>query len=151
MFDKLRLDDPVGALSVHLMNGIWGTLCVGLFAWPQAPSMAGETALSVGSHPAAGLFYGGGASQLITQLTGIASVAAYVFPGALIVWFALKVIMGVRVAPEEELEGLDIGEHGMEAYPGFGKEEGREAHSPGNLAPEAISAWAKGASVQRAT
>jgi Amt family ammonium transporter len=143
MFDKLRLDDPVGALSVHLVNGVWGTLSLGLFASPAAPSMAGESKVSLGSHPGAGLFYGGGVDQLLAQLTGIGATAAYVFLGSLLVWFVLKATLGIRVSPEEELEGLDIGEHGMEAYPGFGKEEGREAHSSGNLAPEAIKAWTK--------
>jgi len=142
-FDKVKVDDPVGALSVHLVNGVWGTLAVGLFATASAPSMGGAVDNVPGSHPAAGLFYEGGIAQLLTQLKGIGSVAAFVFPCALVVWYVLKLTMGVRVTPEEELEGLDIGEHGMEAYPGFSKEEGREAHSAGAIAPEAVEAWAK--------
>jgi Amt family ammonium transporter len=127
-FDKLKIDDPVGALSVHLVNGIFGTLAIGLFASPSAPSMAGELTVVPGTHPAAGLFYGGGMGQLVVQLMGVAACAAYVFPVSLVAWFVLKAVMGIRVSPEEEIEGLDIGEHGMEAYPGFAKEEGRDAY-----------------------
>ncbi len=144
-FDKIKVDDPVGALSVHLANGLWGTIAVGLFATASAPSMGGAIDNVPGTHPAAGLFYGGGVAQLLTQLKGIGAVAAFVFPCAFAVWYVLKLTMGVRVSPEEELEGLDLGEHGMEAYPGFSKEEGREAHSAGAIAPEAVEAWAKAA------
>lgn len=122
-FDKLKLDDPVGALSVHLLNGVFGTLCVGLFASPSAPSMGGQAECVPGTHPAAGLFYGGGADQLTTQLMGVVSSAAYVLPASLVLWLAVKYTFGLRVSPQEETEGLDLGEHGMEAYTGFAKEE----------------------------
>jgi len=94
----------VGALSVHLVNGIWGTLAVGLF------------------NTKGGLFFGGGMAQLGHQIIGIGAVAAFsvVFSGA--VWTILKLSLGLRVKPEEEWEGLDIGEHSMEAYSGFVKE-----------------------------
>ncbi|MBN1444275.1 MAG: ammonium transporter [Planctomycetes bacterium] len=118
-FDKLRIDDPVGALSVHLLNGIFGTLAVGLFASPAAPGMGGDP----GTRPELGLFYGGGFGQLGTQLLGVAASAAYVFPAALLVWLVLKAAMGVRVTEEEEVQGLDLGEHGMEAYSGFPSEQ----------------------------
>jgi Amt family ammonium transporter len=109
MFDKLKLDDPVGALSVHLVNGIWGTLAVGLFALDSVqPGTAGN-----------GLFNGGGATLLINQIIGIAAVGAFTFIGALIVWFIIKATVGIRVSEEEEIEGLDVGEHGNEAYPDF--------------------------------
>ena len=103
-FDNIRIDDPVGALSVHLVNGIWGTLAVGLF------------------NTKGGLFFGGGMAQLGHQIIGIGAVAAFsvVFSGA--VWTILKLTLGLRVKPEEEWEGLDIGEHSMEAYSGFVKE-----------------------------
>jgi Amt family ammonium transporter len=103
-FDNIRIDDPVGALSVHLVNGIWGTLAVGLF------------------NTKGGLFFGGGMAQLGHQIIGIGAVAIFsvVFSGA--VWTILKLSLGLRVKPEEEWEGLDIGEHGMEAYSGFVKE-----------------------------
>jgi len=109
-WDKLKIDDPVGALSVHLANGIWGTLCVGLFA---APAFAGGEA-----QPGLGLFYGGGAGQLINQIIGIVSVAAFAFPASLAVWYAVKAVMGVRVSEEEEVEGLDLKELGIECYVG---------------------------------
>lgn len=99
-FDRVaRIDDPVGAISVHLINGIWGTLAVGLFA--------DET----------GLLLGGGFAQTLTQLIGIAGVGALTLVGSSAVWYALKATIGIRVTPEEEYEGLDTGEHGMEAYP----------------------------------
>ena len=104
-FDKIGVDDPVGALSVHLANGVWGTFSVGLFA----SGIGGIT----------GLFYGGGTSQLISQITGIVSVAVYVLIVSTICWLIIKAVMGLRVSEEEEREGLDIGEHGMEAYPDF--------------------------------
>ena len=100
-FDRVKLDDPVGALSVHLVNGVFGTLCVGLFA------------------NEGGLFLGGGASKTMTQLIGIASVGAVTFALSLGAWMALKMTIGIRVSAEEEMEGLDVGEHGMEAYNGL--------------------------------
>jgi Amt family ammonium transporter len=120
MFDKLRLDDPVGALSVHLVCGVFGTICVGLFA--QADIIAYTAAVCK-----PGLFYGGDASQLMTQLLGIGTVAVTVLPLSLIAWFLLKMTIGVRVSAEEEINGLDVGEHGMEAYPGFAKDEVEDA------------------------
>lgn len=108
-FDKLRLDDPVGALAVHLANGIFGTICVGLFAQDQfMPNTTGN-----------GLFFGGGTALLTAQLTGIAAVGAFTFIVSYAVWYLLKVTFGIRVSEKEEVEGLDIGEHGMEAYPDF--------------------------------
>ena len=108
-FDKLKLDDPVGATSVHLANGVFGTICVGLFA------KEGVTSLSATS----GLFYGGGFSLLGTQITGILAVAVFVFPASLLVWYLIKKTLGIRVTLEEEVTGLDIGEHGNTAYPEF--------------------------------
>lgn len=108
-FDKLRIDDPVGALSVHLVNGIFGTLCVGLFAQDKI----------VGVATGSGLFFGGGAKLLSAQLTGIIACGAYTFIVALIAWGILKATMGIRVSLQEEIEGLDIGEHGNAAYPEF--------------------------------
>jgi Amt family ammonium transporter len=100
-FDKVKVDDPVGALSVHLVNGMFGTLAVGLFATEG------------------GLFFGGGWSRTLTQLTGIAAIGTLVFLMSLAAWLLLKTTMGIRVSAEEEAEGLDLGEHGNEAYPGF--------------------------------
>jgi Amt family ammonium transporter len=109
MFDRLRLDDPVGALSVHLVNGIFGTLCVGLFAQDKI----------VGVATGNGLFYGGGLHLLKVQLTAILTVAIFVFGISMLTWSFLKIAIGIRVSREEELRGLDIGEHGNEAYNSF--------------------------------
>ncbi len=109
MFDVLRLDDPVGALSVHLINGIWGTLAVGLFA------VDGITGAATGN----GLFSGGGATLLGNQTIGVLAVGGFTFLTSLIVWLIIKVTVGVRVSKEEEIAGLDVGEHGIEAYPDF--------------------------------
>ncbi len=110
-FDRRKLDDPVGALSVHLVNGVFGTIAVGLFGDPSvAPSAAVVKK---------GLFFGGGAEQLTPQLLGVGLVAVVTFGLSLGFWYLIKLTMGVRVSEEEEVEGLDIGEHGMEAYPEF--------------------------------
>jgi Amt family ammonium transporter len=109
LLDKLHLDDPVGALAVHGMGGIFGTLAVGLFAQDAiAPGTTGN-----------GLFFGGGLDLLGNQALGIVAVGAFVFALSLAAWLAIKATMGVRVSEEEELEGLDIGEHGNRAYPDF--------------------------------
>lgn len=109
MFDKLKLDDPVGATSVHLANGIFGTICVGLFAQEGVTSISGTN----------GLFFGGGFSLLGVQLWGILVVAAFIFPVSVLVWIVIKKTFGLRVSLEEEITGLDVGEHGNSAYPEF--------------------------------
>jgi len=112
-FDRVKCDDPVGALSVHLLNGVFGTICVGLFATADRLPRAGNAAAK------AGLFAGGGVDQLVTQLIGVAACAAYVVVVGAVAWFVLKATIGIRVSPEEEREGLDFGEHGNQAYPAF--------------------------------
>ncbi|MCI0333401.1 MAG: ammonium transporter [Planctomycetes bacterium] len=113
MFDRLNVDDPVGATSVHLLNGIFGTLCVGLFGEAEImKSVAGATSEG-------GLFFGGGSKQLVAQLIGIVATAIYVIVVAGVCWMILKATLGIRVSREEEMEGLDQGEHGNEAYHGF--------------------------------
>jgi Amt family ammonium transporter len=109
MFDRIKIDDPVGATSVHLVCGIFGTLCIGLFA------QEGVTSLTEVN----GLFFGGGFDLLGVQALGVVSVGAFVFGSTALVWFVLKKTMGIRVSREEEIEGLDIGEHGNSAYPDF--------------------------------
>lgn len=94
-FDKIKIDDPVGAISVHLVCGIFGTLAVGLF---------GAKA---------------GGAQIVAQLTGIAAIGAFTFIFAFVLFYIIKLVMGLRVSAEEESEGLDLGEHGAEAYPDF--------------------------------
>ncbi len=108
-FDKVHVDDPVGATAVHLVNGIFGTIAVGLFAqdW-VSPNTTGN-----------GLFFGGGAKLLMAQLAGVAAVGAFVVIASAIAWYVLKMTVGIRVSLSEEIEGLDIGEHGNQAYPDF--------------------------------
>lgn len=117
-FDRIRIDDPVGATSVHLVNGIWGTLALGLFA--VGPSDAPNAIYSAG--PAAGLLLGGGFGQLWAQIVGTLAVGGMTVLLSSIFWLALKASLGIRVSPEEEYMGLDISEHGMEAYSGFVKD-----------------------------
>jgi Amt family ammonium transporter len=112
-FDRIGIDDPVGAISVHLVNGIWGTLAYGIF----------------------------GGANIGIQLLGIVAVGAFTVITSTIFWLILKAAIGIRVSPEEELQGLDIGEHGMEAYSGFLKEAGasgigasRPSGMPGEMA-----------------
>ena len=108
-FDKIKVDDPVGAISVHLVCGIFGTLAVGLFAQAEfTPNTTGN-----------GLFFGGGAGLLMAQLAGILGVGVFVFVISMIFWQILKATIGIRVSAEEEIEGLDVGEHGNIAYPDF--------------------------------
>jgi len=109
LFDRAKIDDPVGATSVHLVCGVFGTICIGLFA------SEGVTSLSEVN----GLFYGGGFKLLGVELLGIFAVGAFVFISSALVWLLLKKTMGIRVSLAEELEGLDIGEHGNSAYPDF--------------------------------
>jgi Amt family ammonium transporter len=113
LFDRLKIDDPVGAISVHLVHGIFGTICVGLFT----TSDLSKTPVTGG--PTAGLFFGGGTTQLVAQLVGIAMVGAWTLVTSAIVWLVLKYTVGIRVSEAEEVGGLDHGEHGNEAYHGF--------------------------------
>ncbi len=107
---KLRIDDPVGAVAVHCLNGIWGTLAVGLFATTSAP----------GNDSMVGLFYGGGLHQLGLQFIGFVCVAAWTAVTLTITFFAIKKVFGLRVTEEEEIVGLDSKEHGLaSAYSGF--------------------------------
>ncbi|GAB4107809.1 ammonium transporter [Echinicola sediminis] len=98
-FDKVKVDDPVGAISVHLVGGIWGTLAVGIF---------GDLA---------------GFSQLISQLIGIGAVGAFCLAFSFVVFYSMKKTVGIRVHEHEEVEGLDINEHSMRAYPDFATKE----------------------------
>jgi len=115
-FDSIKIDDPVGATSVHLVCGAWGTLAVGLFANPNNFTQAGD------ADAVAGLFYGGGVGQLGVQILGVLSLGLFTVVVTSIFWLILKATLGIRVSPEEEMKGLDIGEHGMEAYSGFLKD-----------------------------
>ena len=107
---KLKIDDPVGAVAVHCLNGIWGTIAVGLFSTTSAP----------GNDSVVGLFYGGGFRQLGLQLLGFAAVAAWTVVTIFITFKIIDMTIGLRVSEKEEIEGLDATEHGLtSAYAGF--------------------------------
>lgn len=121
---KLHIDDPVGAVAVHCLNGIWGTIAVGLFATDTAPAFArgiGDgVAYGANQIAAVGLFYGGGFKQLGLQLLGFATVAAWTTVTITITFLVIKATVGLRVSEEEEIVGLDSCEHGLaSAYSGF--------------------------------
>lgn len=109
-FDRIHVDDPVGAVSVHCVNGVWGTLAVGLFAAPEACGY-GNTMT--------GLFYGGGFKFLGVQLVGVGMTAVWAFGLGLAIFYALKKAGILRVSPKTELKGLDSVEHGEDAYASF--------------------------------
>ena len=121
---KLHIDDPVGAVAVHCLNGIWGTIAVGLFATDTAPAFSrgfGD-GVSFGANQIAGtgLFYGGGFKLLGIQLLGLLSVAAWTLVTITLTFIIIKALVGLRVSEEEELQGLDPVEHGLaSAYSGF--------------------------------
>ncbi len=107
----LKIDDPVGAISVHGVCGAWGTLSLGLFA--STGGAGGDAA------PKMGLFFGGGTDQFVAQAVGVGAVLVWGLATGLACFYLLKHTIGLRVSPEEEAEGLDFGEHGNEAYHGF--------------------------------
>jgi Amt family ammonium transporter len=112
-WEAMKVDDPVGAVSVHAVNGVWGLISVGLFA-------DGTYGLGTTSAPLVkGLFYGGGAGQLIAQCIGALVCVTWAFGLGLVVFTLMDKSFGIRVSPEEELKGLDILEHGTPAYPNF--------------------------------
>jgi Amt family ammonium transporter len=107
LLDKLQIDDPVGAVPVHGMCGVWGTLCIGIF---------GKASLGLANN---GFVYGGNPMQLGIQMVGSVSTVAFVLVSMGIIFKLIDITIGLRVSRTEELRGLDIGEHGMEAYEGF--------------------------------
>jgi Amt family ammonium transporter len=117
MFEKLRIDDPVGAVSVHGLNGIWGLLAVGLFADGTYGNYTTELPY------ATGLFYGGGWDQFIAQAIGALACVAWAFILGFILFKVMDKTFGIRVSPQEEIEGLDLIEHGAKAYPNFSNVE----------------------------
>ncbi len=118
MLEQLRIDDPVGAVSVHGFAGIWGVISVGLFSSKDLLLNA------YGSEENYGLLLGGGVEQLAAQLVGIGAIIAFTAVAAGAVFLAIRFTIGLRVSEAEEIEGLDIGEHGMSAYPDFGTAPG---------------------------
>jgi ammonium transporter, Amt family len=111
-FDRIRIDDPVGATAVHLANGVFGTIALGLFADP--------TVCPAAAVAKKGLLLGGGMDQLGPQLIGVGVIGVSVFCLSMAFWFVTKQLCnGIRVSDEEEVEGLDYNEHGNSAYPNF--------------------------------
>jgi Amt family ammonium transporter len=126
---KLHVDDPVGAVAVHGVNGVWGTLAVGLFAKPIS---AGEDVIS----DVAGLFYGGGGNQLGVQALGVVTIAAWTFATMALLFFAVKKLHGLRASEEDEIIGLDFTEHGLESsYADFLHIDGTQAKGAEKEAP----------------
>ncbi len=123
MFDKIKIDDPVGAVSVHGVCGVWGTLAIGLFATYDDAFLGREDA---------GLFYGGGVNQLVMQLVGVLIVGAWVIVTTGILFSILKSTNMLRVTAEEEIVGLDVSEHGSA---GYGIETAYAGASAGTAAP----------------
>jgi Amt family ammonium transporter len=117
LLEYLRIDDPIGAVPVHMFAGIWGTISLGLFATGEfgAPTPLGADVSST----VAGLFYGGGATQLITQVEGSAAVTIVTFVVGMALMYAVKATGTLRISEAGEIEGLDRHEHGISAYPEF--------------------------------
>ena len=143
--EYLRIDDPIGAVPVHMVAGIWGTLSLGLFA-TGAYGASGPMGADV-SAPVKGLFYGGGTAQLVAQAIGSFSVTAATLVVAFVLMYAVKATGTLRVSREGELEGLDIHEHGMFAYPEFATHPSEPLHgSPSQshaMAPAPVPAKAR--------
>lgn len=130
-FDRRKIDDPVGAISVHLLYGVLGTLFVGLFAQDGVGGISTPN----------GLFFGGGLELLRVQALGVISVAVFVFAASLLIWLLIKVTLGLRVSAKEEIEGLDIGEHGNQCYPEFLSLDytGASEAEPGDVLPPQVT------------
>lgn len=124
-FENIKIDDPVGAISVHLVCGIFGTLAVGLFAAPQLR-------MTDGVQESYGLLYGGGFSFVAIQIAGIVVFGAFACTASYLAWTGLKKTMGIRVELDDELMGLDLSEMGLEAYPGQNSKLTVETSAPGH-------------------
>jgi len=123
-FDRVKVDDPVGALSVHLVNGVWGTLALGLFYDNDVATNIAALATGLSRF-----------EQTLVQLKGILAVGGFTVTLSLVFWYAIKLTMGLRVSEEEETEGLDLGEHGNSAYPDFATHASSFGGVPGAAAP----------------
>jgi ammonium transporter, Amt family len=111
LVERIRIDDPIGAVAVHGMAGVWGTLATGIFA---VPALAENLATGSG-----GLWYTGSFDQLGTQALGLLAVGVFTFSASFGSLWAMKALWGIRVEPEVETAGLDVSEHGMWGYPEF--------------------------------
>ena len=107
-FDKIKVDDPVGAISVHGVCGVFGTIAVGLFSNEEVEGVVAK-----------GLFYGGGTDQWVSQIIAVVAVAAFVLVASVVLFAIIKATVGLRVSEQEEREGLDVHEHGS---PGYGSD-----------------------------
>ena len=129
--ERVRIDDPIGAVSAHGMAGVWGTLATGIFA---VPALADNLATGTG-----GLVYTGSFHQVGVQAVGLLVVGVFTFSTSFAALWLMKVTFGIRVEPEVEIAGLDVSEHGMWGYPEFYTEVpggyGTEGHEPPHLAP----------------
>ena len=123
-FDRVKVDDPVGAVSVHLVNGVWGTLALGLFYDNDVATNIAALATGLSRF-----------EQTLVQLKGILAVGGFTVTLSLAFWYAIKLTMGLRVSEEEEVEGLDLGEHGNSAYPDFATHASSFGGVPGAAAP----------------
>jgi len=138
MFDRLKIDDPVGAISVHAVVGTWGTLSIGLFAVYDDAFLGRENA---------GLFYGGGLDQMGTQLLFVLVHFVFVTVAAGALFVGIKKTIGLRVTPEEELAGLDVEEHGSPGYghdPALSVGSGAAGHGASSITKEAIPSTGEG-------
>jgi Amt family ammonium transporter len=137
LVERVRIDDPVGALAAHGMSGVWGTLALGFFA---VPALAEKLDWGQG-----GLFYGGGPHQLGVQVLGLLAVGAFTFTVSFVLLWVMKAAVGIRTEPEVETAGLDVSEHGMWGYPefyipvpgGYGTEYHAHITPPPRSTPEA--------------
>jgi Amt family ammonium transporter len=111
LVERLRIDDPIGAIAAHGMAGVWGTLALGFLT---VPSLAEKLATG-----GPGLLYGGGFHQLGVQALGLATVGVFTFGASFLILWTLKATIGIRTEPEVETAGLDVSEHGMWGYPEF--------------------------------
>src|SRR5262249_48199559 len=114
--EYLRIDDPIGAVPVHMVCGIWGTLSLGLFA-TGGYGLPGPTGMD--TTRVVGLLYGGGVTQLISQAIGSGAVVVATFVVSMVLMYSVKATGTLRISREGELEGLDLHEHGMVAYPEY--------------------------------
>ena len=140
LLEFLRIDDPVGAVPVHCINGIWGTLSLGLFATGEfgVPTPMGVDV----SAPVSGLFYGGGAGQLLAQAIGSGAVVAATLVVSFALMYAVKATGTLRVSREGELEGLDLHEHGVVAYPEYALTTAAASHAVSAGAKQGAPAFA---------
>jgi len=149
LLEYLRIDDPIGAVPVHGICGIWGTISLGLFAAGQYGA-TGPFAPD-NSAPLAGLFYGGGMTVLKAQLVGSALITVSTFAVAMVVMWTINAMGLLRISPEGEQHGLDLHEHGISAYPEYviasiGRPSGMPAEAPSGYGVSSLSATSPKAS-----